>query len=68
VSPVDIPKSNSQVDIQVGSSSRYSDVELPQSGPKGNGARPALVEYVEHRDKHPADQLLDIPYPERSFA
>ncbi len=27
-----------------------------------------LVEYVEHRDKHPADQLLDIPYPERSFA
>lgn len=27
----------------------------------------SLIEYVEHRDKHPADQLLDIPYPERSF-
>lgn len=28
----------------------------------------SLIEYVEHRDKHPADQLLDIPYPERTFA
>ena len=26
------------------------------------------VEYVEHRDKHPADQLPDADYPERMFA
>jgi len=28
----------------------------------------SLIEYVEHRDKHPADQLPDVPYPERTFA
>jgi predicted enzyme related to lactoylglutathione lyase len=27
----------------------------------------SLIEYVEHRDKHPADRLLDAPYPERTF-
>ena len=27
----------------------------------------SLIEYVEHRDKHPADQLADVAYPERSF-
>lgn len=26
-----------------------------------------LVEYVEHRDKHPADVLPEAPYPERLF-
>jgi predicted enzyme related to lactoylglutathione lyase len=26
------------------------------------------VEYVEHRDKHPADRLPDADYPERPFA
>jgi predicted enzyme related to lactoylglutathione lyase len=26
------------------------------------------VEYVEHRDKHPADRLLDVLHPERLFA
>jgi hypothetical protein len=28
----------------------------------------SVIEYVEHRDKHPADHLLDIPHPERNFA
>jgi predicted enzyme related to lactoylglutathione lyase len=28
----------------------------------------SLIEYVEHRHKHPADQLPDVPYPERRFA
>jgi predicted enzyme related to lactoylglutathione lyase len=28
----------------------------------------SLIEYVEHRDKHPADQLPDAPYHERTFA
>jgi predicted enzyme related to lactoylglutathione lyase len=27
----------------------------------------SLIEYVEHRDKHPADELPDVPYPERTF-
>ena len=27
----------------------------------------SLIEYVEHRDKHPADQLPDVAYPERRF-
>jgi predicted enzyme related to lactoylglutathione lyase len=26
------------------------------------------VEYVEHRDKHPADRLSDAEHPERGFA
>lgn len=26
-----------------------------------------LVEYVEHRDKHPADRLPDAEYPDRVF-
>jgi hypothetical protein len=26
------------------------------------------VEYVEHRDKHPADRLLDAAHPERLSA
>ena len=25
------------------------------------------VEYVEHRDKHPADRLLEVNYPQRAF-
>jgi predicted enzyme related to lactoylglutathione lyase len=25
------------------------------------------VEYVEHRDKHPADRLADVDYPDRVF-
>jgi predicted enzyme related to lactoylglutathione lyase len=27
-----------------------------------------LVEYVEHRDKHPADHLPEAKYPKRAFA
>jgi predicted enzyme related to lactoylglutathione lyase len=27
-----------------------------------------LVEYVEHRDKHPADRLPEAKYPDRVFA
>lgn len=48
-------------------------LEPPQPVPTGRNmlARHpdgTLVEYVEHRDRHPADVLTDAPYPDRVFA
>lgn len=47
-------------------------LEPPKSVPTGwnmlvRHADGMLVEYVEHRDKHPADVLSEASYPERTF-